>query len=335
MALRGARTVVHAQVMTQRSRDDAYLALGATTNGAVHIDDCRAAGLGDRNLRWLIESGRWQSPCPRVYVVFSGPIPVLTMQHAALLYAGAGATTSYESAGRDWRLCPEPVAVHLSVPYSRQVDEQPGLVIHRSRTLTEADIHPVFSPRRTRIERTVLDLLADKRSADAALGLVADALRDRGTTPDRLRSALEPRPKTRWRRVVLDALPDLRAGAQSPLEVLDAKMRRRHGLPAGVRQASRLADGTEHLDVLIEEWQLHVELDGRLGHDRAREQWRDMRRDNRSELARLRHLRYGWSDMVDRTCEVAIEQAVIGRQQGWTGRFTRCRDCPRRLPAGV
>jgi hypothetical protein len=42
-----------------------------------------------------------------------------------------------------------------------------------------------------------------------------------------------------------------------------------------------------------------------------------MRRDNRSEVMRLRELRYGWADMVDKPCEVAIEQAVILRQQGW------------------
>lgn len=79
---------------------------------------------------------------------------------------------------------------------------------------------------------------------------------------------------------------------------------------------------------MIEQWRLHVELDRRLGHDRGRERWRDMRRDNRSEVQQFRHLRYGWPDMVDRPCEVALEQAVILRQQGWKGAFRACRDCP-------
>jgi hypothetical protein len=272
-------------------RDAALIPLGEATAGAVHIDECRAAGVSDRRLYQLVQTGRWQSPFPRAYVVFSGPIPLLTMQYAALLYAGAGATLSHESAGARQRLCREPRVIHLTVPYDRQVDEQPGLVIHRSRTLAADDVHPVFAPRRTRIERTVLDLLADKGTANAALGQVADSLRDRATTPDRLRAALELRPKARWRKVVLEALPDFRAGAQSPLELRDAKLRRRHGLPMGTRQARRLADGTEYLDVVIGEWRLHIELDGRLGHDRAREIWRDMKRDNRSELAHLRQLR--------------------------------------------
>jgi hypothetical protein len=270
-----------------------------------------------------------------VYVVFSGPIPLVTMQFAALLYAGSGAMLSHPSAGHCWRLCREPPDIHITVPYARKVREQPGLVIHRSRTVSDEDVHPVFRPRRTTIDRTVLDLLSSQATADAALGLVADALRDNRTSPRRIRHALERLPKTRWRQVVLDALPDMRSGAQSLLELRDAKLRRLHGLPAGRRQAGRLADGTEYLDVLVEEFQLHVELDGRLGHDRAREQWRDMKRDNRSEVLRLRELRYGWADMVDRPCEVAIQQAIVLRQQGWTSPFTRCPACPGHLPAGL
>jgi hypothetical protein len=309
--------------------------LGAETAGAVDIATCRAAGLTVSRVRWLVESGRWQSPFPRVYVTFSGPIPLSTMEHAALLYAGDGAALSHESAGRYWRLCPAPMVIHISVPYARDADDQPGLLIHRSRTLSEDDVHPSLCPRRTRIERTVLDLLAEKRTADSALGLVADAVRERATTPDRVRAAMLLRPKTRWRKVILDALPDLRAGAHSPLELRDAKLRRRHGLPMGRRQIGRLHDGTEYLDVIIDEWRLHVELDGRLGHDRARERWRDMRRDNRSEVAQLRHLRYGWADMIDRPCDVAIEQAVILRQEGWAGVFKRCPVCPDRVAAGL
>jgi hypothetical protein len=314
--------------MLNPRRDSDLASLGDPAAGAVHVDRCRAAGISDRRSYELVHTGRWQSPFPRVYVTFSGPIPLLTMQYAGLLYAGEGAAMSHESAGHYCRLCSDPGAIHITVPYERQVDEQPGLVLHRSRTLTADDVHPVFTPRRTQIERTVLDLLAGKPNADAALGVVADALRNRKTTPDRIRTALQARPKTRWRGVVLEALPDFRDGAQSSLELRDAKMRRRHNLPMGKRQQGRLRDGTEYLDVLIPEWRLHVELDGRLGHDRAREAWRDMKRDNRSEVARLRHLRYGWADMVDQPCQVAIQQAVILRQQGWPGVFKRCWACP-------
>jgi hypothetical protein len=309
--------------------------LGADTGGAVSLEQCRAAGVSDDQAGWLVKTRRWQSPFPRVYVTFSGPMPLATLEHAALLYAGDASVLSHESAGHHWHVCRPPEAIHVTVPYPNDVAPQPGLIVHRSRTLTEEDIHPALSPRRTRIERTVVDLLADKHNADQAIGVVADAIRGRGTTPDRIRAVLRRLPMTRWRKVVVTVLPDIAAGAHSALEVRDATVRRRHNLPMGKRQAKRLADGTEWLDVLIEEYNMHVELDGRLGHDRAREAWRDMRRDNRSELQRKRHLRYGWADMFDRPCEVAIQQAVVLRQEGWTGRFTPCRQCPPRLPDGL
>lgn len=130
--------------MLNPTRDSQYLGLGDDTAGAVDLATCRASGLSDERLHWLVETGRWQSPFPRVYVVFSGPVPLLTMQFAAVLYSGAGAALSHESAGQGWRLCRQPSVIHVSVPYSRQVDEQPGLVLHRSRTLTEDDVHPTF-----------------------------------------------------------------------------------------------------------------------------------------------------------------------------------------------
>jgi hypothetical protein len=301
--------------------------LSFEAHGAASLDECLQGGLTPRQLHRLVTSGRWQSPFPRVYVTFSGPLPIDTIMRAALLYAGEGAAISHESAGAMWRLCPPPPKVHLVVPYRRQVDGQVSLELHRSRTLTADDIHPTFTPRRTTIERTVLDLLPTRRTADAALGLIGEAIRTRATSADRLRAAVAGRPRLRWRKTILAALPDVEAGTQSALEVRDAALRRRHGLPQGSRQVRRLGDGTEYLDVVIEEYGVHIELDGRLGHDRTREQWRDMRRDNRSELAGIRHLRYGWADIVDRPCEVAAQQAEVLRQQGWPGRLKPCPDC--------
>lgn len=306
----------------------AWLAgLGHDTAGAMQLAACRAAGLTDEQLSWLVETGRWQLVYPRVYVTFSGPIPATTRQHAALLYAGEGAMLSHQTAGFFWRLCPDPGVIHLSVPYDRDVRDQQGLAIHRSRTLRPADAHPVFVPRRTLPERTVLDLLAGCPSVDRALALVADACGGIFTDAERIRLAILAKPKTRWRRVVLAALPDVRAGAHSILEIHDARLRRAHNLPMGTRQFARSGDGTEFLDVLIEEYRLHVELDGRIGHNRTKGVWRDMRRDNRSEVEGLRHLRYGWADVLDRPCAVAAQQAEILRQQGWTGHFTRCPRC--------
>jgi len=284
--------------------------------------------MSDRRVFDLVATGRWQSPLPRTYVTFSGPIPPVTMLYAALLYAGPGSTLSHDTAGWLEGLCKRPAAIHVTIPYGRTVRNQPGLVIHRSRDLRDDDVHPVRTPRRTRIERTVLDMLSSCRNAEAALSLIADAIRGRGTTVPRLRAALNQSSFTRWRKIALEVLPDIERGAHSYLEIRDVALHRRHGLPAGERQFKRLADGSEYLDGLIKEWALHWELDGRLGHDRARDIWRDFRRDNRSAVARQWTLRYGWADMIDHPCEVAWQRAQILMQQGWPGPFRRCRDCP-------
>jgi very-short-patch-repair endonuclease len=315
-------------------RDASLDHLGDRTAGAVSLADCRAAGVSDDKLAWLLASGRWQSPFPRTFVVFSGPLPYRTMLYAALAYAGDGAALSHATAGHDHGLCPRPASVHLCVPYARQVDRQLGLVVHRSRTLTPADVVAV-PPARTTVERTVLDLVGACATAEAALAMVATAVRERRTTPERLRPAFLGSRCARWRKAVLIALPDVQRGAQSPLELRDAALRRAHGLPEGRRQVRRDGARTEFLDVLIEEWRLHIELDGRLGHDRASEIWRDMRRDNASELLGLRHLRYGWADITQRPCAVAIEIAQVLRQQGWPGPFRRCPRCPTPLPTGL
>jgi hypothetical protein len=210
--------------------------LTANTAGAIDLQTCRQAGMTYRQVNRLLTNGRWQSLFPRVYVAFDGPIPAVTMHHATLLYAGTDAALSYESAGFLWYLCRQPRWIHITIPYGRHVVAQPGLVIHRSRSLSVADVHPALAPRRTRIERTVIDLLAHAGSAGAALSIVADAMRNRRTTPDRLRLALGETPRVRWRTEVLAALPDVAAGAHSLLEIQDARIRRNHHLPDGERQ---------------------------------------------------------------------------------------------------
>jgi hypothetical protein len=282
-------------------------------------------------VRWLVDSGRWQRPFPRVYVTFNGPIPYQVMLQAAVWYAGTGAALSHFTAGHHYCWCPRPSRIHVIVPFNRKIRPQPGLAIHRSRTLSGQDIR-IVEPAVTTPERTVIDLLPEQRTVRNALALVGDAVRSRRTTADNLRAALLAAPEVKWRKPVLDALPDVRAGAHSVLEIMDAKARRRHGLPTGERQFTRKSNGTEHLDVLIKEFRTHVELDGQLGHDGTLDVWRDMHRDNHSEVRGLRHLRYGFADLLERECDVMIQQAEILRQQGWSEPFRRCPNCPKKLP---
>jgi hypothetical protein len=69
-----------------------------------------------------------------------------------------------------------------------------------------------------------------------------------------------------------------------------------------------------------------VELDGRV-HLRTDQRWRHMRRDNRSTLRGEATLRYGFVDVSEQPCEVALQ--VLLRLNGFAGEVKACRpDCP-------
>ncbi len=317
----------NAERMLNPRRDSHLLSVGAATSGAASLNDCREAGLSDRRLCDLVATGRWQSPYPRAFVTFSGPIPRATLLWAAIMYAGTDATLSDVTAGQLWRLTPESPVIHVTVPYARDADDQPGC----------ACIVPARCGARTRIQSSRRDGRPwNERSSTC---WPASPRRPRRSLWSPARCVPLGRQPTgcgcRWPSVLA---PD--GGRSSLRRFLICTLGRSRcwscatrscvaGMACRLAVVSSNASGKERsTSVLIDEFRLHVENDGRLGHDRAQEIWRDMRRDNRSELLGYRHLRYGWADLVDRGCQVALEQAEVLRQQGWRGRFRRCPHCP-------
>jgi hypothetical protein len=59
--------------------------------------------------------------------------------------------------------------IHVTIPSVRRVSPSPGLVIHHSGRISAAT-HPALQPPRTRLVDTVLDLVAQSRTFDDALG---------------------------------------------------------------------------------------------------------------------------------------------------------------------
>lgn len=71
----------------------------------------------------------------------------------------------------------------------------------------------------------------------------------------------------------------------------------------------------------------HVELDGRLGHDRAVERWRDMARDNASTLTGRRVLRFDWWAVFGAPCALADQVGAVLRLGGWAGQVRHSTSC--------
>ncbi|NHC13695.1 hypothetical protein [Motilibacter deserti] len=277
-------------------------------------------------LDWRLESGRWRTVHRAVYCVDQGPLTPLGEIWAAVLACGRGATASHGSAAWLWGLLDAPPAQPtIVIPADRRIAPPAGVHVRRSKLL-HGSTHPSAAPRRTRLEHTVLDLAATARTLDDALALVAQAVQRRLTTPERLRDAASRHGRFHRRRDVLGVLDDVAAGAHTLLELRYLRdVERRHGLPTGRRQAREVVSvATVYRDVDYEDYGVLIELDGRLGHSRPQDIWRDMARDNAVTLGARATLRYGYPDVTGRPCEVAKQVGTLLIARGWTGPIRRC-----------
>ncbi len=292
----------------------------------------QALGLGLTRdaIKQRLRRGRWQRMYPGVYACFTGTIGRQPALWAALLHAGPGSALSHETAAQlEGMSCCDRPLIHLSVPSDRHIQPVRGLAIHRSERVAAAR-HPARRPPRTRIEETVLDLTQASRTFDDAFGWLSRACAERLTTPQRLSEAMALRKKLRWRASLAGALGEVSAGAHSNLEYRYVRdVERAHRLPAAQRQARASLEGRiVYRDNLYQDYGVAVETDGAAAHPVAA-RWRDVARDNAAAASGIITLRYSWSDVTSRPCQVAAEVAAVLRTRGWPGTPRPCdRSCP-------
>jgi hypothetical protein len=212
--------------------------------GVLSRQQALAAGLSDGLIRTRLRSDRWRQIQFGVYATFTGECSREVLMWAAVLGAGTGASLSHHSAAELDRLVKEPAAlIHVTVPASRRVTPGPGVVIHVSGRVLQAR-DPSRLPPRTRIEETVLDLVANATTAGDAFEWLCRACGGRHTTPERIRAAMAARRKLRWRGEISEALGDVARGVHSGLERRYLRdVERPHGLPVALRQARVVRGG--------------------------------------------------------------------------------------------
>jgi hypothetical protein len=201
-------------------------------------------------------------------------------------------------------------------------------VVHYS-ARTDQALHPVLLPPQTRIEETVLDLASSARDLDSAVHWVTRGLGRRLTTQDRLRHALDQRPRFRWRQELTALLSPEAEGLHSVLEYRYHRgVELPHSLPRGARQARfQVAGRSAYRDRLYPEYLTVVELDGRAAHP-GDERWTDIRRDNATSAGGILTLRYGWLDVTSQPCRVAAEVAQALAASGFRGARPCSPGCP-------
>jgi hypothetical protein len=293
--------------------------------GVVSRRQALAHGLTDDQIENRLRCGKWQSLHRGVHATFTGPANRDAQLWAAVLRAGPMAALSHQTAAELNGLADEPSElIHLTVPVTRHPGPIQGLRVHRSVRIS-ATTHPVRLPPQTRVAETVVDLTQAAASRNDAYGWLCRAIGRRLTTDEKLRAALDARPKLRWRASLLLALDDIGAGAHSLLEYRYVRdVERSHGLPPGRRQAKVCRDSrTSYLDNLYDAARLAVELDGQVAHA-IEERWADIQRDNAHAVAGIMTLRYSWADIDERPCSVAAQVAAVLSRRGMTVPLRRC-----------
>lgn len=305
---------------------ESLLRLARAQADVVTREQSLGCGLGRHALDRLVGDGHWSRMSCGLVRTIPGDPPWLSWAWGGVLIGGDRARLGGLAAAFGWGLTDQPPAELCvlvpdggAVPRVRGpwsfVRERPGVRDPR----TNGD------PPRAGLEDVTLDLAAAGSEEEVVTWLTA-AVQTRRTDARRLLRAARLRQRLRHRALILKLLDDLTAGAHSALEIeyLD-RVERAHGLPAAERQVRR---GGTVADVLYREYGLLVELDGRLGHT-GPGRFRDLHRDNAATSQGLATLRFGWSDVHGRPCEVTDQVVDTLRLRGWTGTPTRCWRCRR------
>lgn len=152
-------------------------------------------------------------------------------------------------------------AVHVTVPRGNR--RPIGEHIHWSSHLTDADVHPVATPRRTRIARSIVDTAAWQSRERAARAVILSGVQQRLVRPDQLEASLVRRANCRHLAVITESIIDARGGIDSVPEADFNEIVRAWHIPAPSRQVVRLRPGGRaFLDVHWDEYDLSGEVEG-------------------------------------------------------------------------
>jgi hypothetical protein len=128
-------------------------------HGVVTAAQLAEAGIDKDGVAWRVATGRLHRLYRGVYAVGHRSLSWRGRWLAAVLAAGEGAVLSHSSAAALWEyLRPIQGAAHVTVAAAARRKSRPGIVIHRSRTLTAGDVTRRYGIAATSPARTIEDL---------------------------------------------------------------------------------------------------------------------------------------------------------------------------------
>ena len=233
---------------------------------------------------------------------------------AAVLACGPGAVLSHRNAAALHGLRPTARAkIDVTVP-GRSCRSRTGIDVHRSISLTEADVTIVNGIPCTTVARTLFDLseVVNRRSLERAFD-ESESLQvfDLRAIEDQLERN-PTRPAARHVRAVLDEHYVGSTLTRSALEEAFLALCRRLGLPKpDVNTWIDLHDGLPMIwaDFVWREQRVIVETDGEKFHGTQQARERDPHRDQRATVAGWRPIRTTWRQVMWRPPE--LEPALV------------------------
>jgi hypothetical protein len=296
-------------------------------DGVISRSQVLEAGETDSDIARRLRRREWSRIHPGVYVDHNGPPTWDQLTWAAVLYywpaalEGSSALHAYKVRGHTPR---DGAPISVCVDRTRTVKRRVGITVYQLAGV-EALCKMELSPPRQTLEHALLSVAARKKRLDASIAVLADAVQDGRTTPDRSLKALELRPKLRHRALLREVLSDVDEGVRSVLEHRYLKMvERAHGLPRGERQKPWVLGGRRgYPDVEYKDLSVLVHLDGKIGHSDSLDRWADFDRDIAGLVDSIITIRIGWGQVLD-PCRLATSIGALLGQRGWAGHLQRC-----------
>lgn len=274
---------------------------------------------GSYRVRRNVELGLWQRPCHGVVVLHNAGLGPDERDLVALHSCRRGSVLSGPTALRHDGLETGDDRSHVTLPAGAKGPSWEETVAHWSHELSDLDVHPSRSPRRTRPARSVLDAASWHESERYARWVVIAALQGGLVTTRHLREALTRRGRCRHRGVIVQSILDAAGGIQSLPERDFATIWRATGLPpATTQEPLRGADGRYYLDVWSEQLGFGVEVHG-IPH-LAVEQWdADLHRANEIVIRGRHGLVFSSYAIRNSPRDVMDQLDRMARAHGWEG----------------
>jgi very-short-patch-repair endonuclease len=280
----------------QSSTDRKIATLADGQHGVVARPQLLQAGVTAREIQRRREAGRLVPLYRGVYAVGHAALRREGRWMAAVLASGDGTVLSHQTAAAAWDLRRSEGAIHVTARLDRKAPR--GIRLHRTRTLTAAEIREYRGIPVTSVERTIIDL-SRTMSADDLEPIIDNADRRRIVDFAPLKAA-----RSASLKAVLEAYDA--APTRSELERRFRRLCKRHGIP--MPETNAIIEGYL-VDFVWRERRLIVEVDGYRYHRAPSRFERDREQDVELGMKGWLTRRFTWLQLKHRAQWVA---AAIG-----------------------